>query len=302
MANTPSNVAKHQVGMNYILAAVKNAGGKKVKRSELFESLEMSHASFDRCLRDLRQTYPRNFKRTTEGHRSFYSWEEDKMTKKESTATEKKIPVNRYDYTKTEEGYSDPTAALAMSHLSDGEHMAGDIYMSNNSNGTIDEVIIISSSSYRATVVPFVRDFSIVHDNEISELSPVVDTESEKIVGYFNPSRITMKPIKYLGEKVRSLTESEFKGVKESINRYMHLVDKPTTITVEKIVEKVVEKEVPVEVEKIVEVPVEVEKVVEKIVEVPIEKDVDFLLMEQKANILEIVNDRLFRILEGRNG
>lgn len=296
MANTATNKAKHSFAMNYILAAVKNKNGKAIEKSELFEGAGISRAGLDRCIKELKDTYPKNFKRISEGHRASFYWKEDEP------AVTPAAPKDRFDYTKTEEGYSDPTAALAMSHLNDGEHKPGDIFDAMHSDGTSSEVIVINACSYRATVVPFIRTFSDIYDNEISEMCPIVD--SGRVLGYFNPGRITQKPLKYLGDKIGELTENELRSVRENLNKYLALIDyTPKTV----VVEKVVEKEVPVEVEKIVEkvvekeVPVEVikeipvEKVVEKIVEVP-KVDDDYILKvlsEQRASIYKDILEKL---------
>ena len=291
MANTVSNKQKHAMGVSYILGAVKSSN-KPIPRKDLMKGLDISRASFDRCIREIRDTNP-NFKsRINNGHRSEYYWDGE---------VEPATPIYKYDYTKTEEGYADPTAAKAMimfEQSEDDEIKAGGIYEYSTSTGKVDKVLVLASANKRATCITLI-DYIELWDTDMAEAKPVhwSDNDSTLMTSYYCPSKMSVKPFKYFGNKISSVNEKTLNEIKMQVALYLDL---PTNVdrVIEVPVEKIVEKEVPVEVEKIVEkiVEVPVEKEVVKVTNAPVSIDTDAIslaLAKQRAEIYQDILEKL---------
>lgn len=264
MANTPSNITKHNTGVDYILKAVKGSKNP-VSRQELQESFEFSKSSFARCIKELDARYPKNFKhrRVPGSLKVCYVWEESE---------ENPAPmIYKYDFNKTEEGYSDPTAAAAMKTMENDFSTAirpGGIYNYNNSVGKTELVLVLAVANGRTTSLPLIESYTDIWEKDIPEAHSLYwgDSDGNLMTSYYCPSKMGIKPLKYFSDQVSVIAEKALNEVKYIVASYLDLpasIERVVEVPVEKIVEKVVEKEVPVEVEKIVE----------KIVEVPVEKE-----------------------------
>lgn len=299
MANTPNNITKHKAGVDYILKAVKGSKNP-VSRQELQESFEFSKASFSRCIKELDERYPKNFKhRKVPGSlKVCYVWEESE---------EKSAPMlYKYDFNKTEEGYSDPTAAAAMKTMENDFSTTvrpGGIYNYNNSVGKTELVLVLAVANGRTTSLPLIESYTDIWEKDIPEAHSLYwgDSDGNLMTSYYCPSKISVKPIKYFADEVSVIAEKTLNEVKSIVALYLNLptnVERVVEVPVEKIVEKVVEKEVPVEVEKIVEkiVEVPVEKEIVKVIDAPVSIDTDALslaLAKQKAEIYQDILEKL---------
>lgn len=190
---------------------------------------------------------------------------------------------NRYDHSKTEEGYSDPTACGAIKSvdgcLNEGPFKPGDVWKVDFGNGSEDYRFLILKGF--ATTVSCLK----IHKLESTETyNPVIHTpvsmQRKEIV---DCRRVVAKPVRYFLEKDESYCVTNFDAIKRKIAL---LLDISIEVPVEKPVEVIKE------VEKRVEVPVEVVKEVEKVVEKPVamplpSDEMELALAKQKADIYE---------------
>lgn len=285
MASTVTRSEQAKLNTSYILEAVKKAPRS---RKELMETLSISRPTLDRYIQTIRDEYPGIFVFKKEhGNTGRYFWLMDKAPVE--------TPV-KYDYKKTEEGYSDPTAAKAMENFEKStgrfEYLPGEIYEYNNSNGSVEIVLVLAKVNSRATCLPIVKKFEEIWEIDIPEAKGLywVDENGQLSSAYYLPSKITIKPTKYFGDKLSAVSNKTLNEIKTEIALYLDLptnVEKEVEVPVEveKIVEKVVEKEVPVETVKVVNAPVTTYAI-----------DVDettLKLLEQKASIYQDILEKL---------
>lgn len=208
---------------------------------------------------------------------------------------------------KNSEGYSDPTASLAIEKADREKNkydkvmvngralIPGDVWKTRSQTGFDEEVLIVGAHRGISTVLPLYSTPSKASENmwlywiDYKGVDYVIDV-----------THISRKPNKYLDSYAYSIDPEELEEIRDLIAQSLcigeKVVEKVVTkeIPVEKIVEKVVTKEVKVEVpvEKIVTKTVEVpvEKIVTKEVEVPVSDEntkLQIALLEQKIEIYE---------------
>lgn len=156
---------------------------------------------------------------------------------------------DRYDYKKTEEGYSDPTAAKALDNLDIyGSKIPGSVWKVQSSKGNDEEYLVIQSY----------RDCNLclqvmTGEEGYNKLCCVLINLQEK--KYVDCRKLVVKPERYFAESTSGIDAKTFDKVRMKI---LNVIDIPVQtvekevikeVPVEKIVEKEVIKEVPVEVD-----------------------------------------------------
>lgn len=261
-----------QKRFDYLLDRVKS--GTLVGKTAA-EELYVSKSTITKDLQDLSLMYPELRHNGKHGHGSKWVWVEEPSD------------GDKYNVKKTEEGYSDPTAAAAIKTVDSkiyGEFTPGDIWHVSASNGSIEKYLVVASFAGCATCLQVL--------NNKNDYNPVIHMCVSLVKNEFvDCRRLVSKPSKYFLEKDDSYHVTNFDAIKMRIAALNDLVvEKPVEKIVEKIVEKPVEKVVEKVVEKTVEVPVEVP--VEKIVEKPVEAlsheiEMKLALAEQRAEIYQ---------------
>jgi hypothetical protein len=135
---------------------------------------------------------------------------------------------DKYDSSKTEGGYMDPTAAAAMatydSTVKDWKYNIGDIWYSENSKHQLDPFLIIAIYSEKALLLR-VYDHSDVIANKIDLNDPnfVVNTDHHLVA---DTSYICTKPYKWLANKdVRTFDDAWMDEIRRKIAKSMHITD-----------------------------------------------------------------------------
>lgn len=287
-----------------VVGILKNAKGKPVKGDKLFEALKTSEPNMNRTnlgyiIKVARERYPGRIESLRGGYpgkadtdRGF-RWafrpgeleKEDKQVKRfpdtfksdDTPKKEEKEMTDRYGEDRTEEGYFDQTAFLAMRTFEapNAKIKKREIWRVSQADGTTNKFIVLSNRKNSITCIVMYDTYDEVPEFSKDEVTKAVVSGNE---AYINPVRICTKPFKYFIDQIGWASDKEFRIIKAHVAVYLGL---DGAQVVEKVVEKIVE--VPVEVEKVVEkivevpvevikeVPVESEKVVEKIVEKPVE-------------------------------
>ena len=168
---------------------------------------------------------------------------------------------------KNHEGYSDPTASLAINSVYKeriNSDMEGHVYESQNSAGFTDDILIIKAFKKYALYLTCYDSSSNLERDYMHRF------EYRGHNYYIDASLVSKKPVKYIDKQtpVFSITKSELESIKKSVAKALGIDISPKV--------KVIEKKV--------EVPVE--KVVEKIVEVPVEKIVETKVQVQDDSII----------------
>jgi hypothetical protein len=135
---------------------------------------------------------------------------------------------DKYDSSKTEGGYMDPTASAAMANYDstakDWKYNIGDIWYSENAKHQLDPFLIIAIYSEKALLLR-VYDHSDVIANKIDLNDPnfVVNTEHHLVA---DTSYICTKPYKWLANKdVRTFDDAWMDEIRRKIAKSMHITD-----------------------------------------------------------------------------
>lgn len=259
---------ERQKRFDYILDHVKD--GTFVAK-DAAQALYVSKATITRDLQDLALMYPQLRHNGKHGHASKWTWINEVSE------------GNKYNIKKTEEGYSDPTAAAAITQIDSGiygEFTPGDVWHVSASNGSIEKYLVVASFAGCATCLQ-------VLDNR-NDYNPVIHMcVSIQKNEFVDCRRLVSKPSRYFLEKDDSYHVTNFDAIKAKTAALNNLVvDNIVEKIVEVPVEKIVEKTVEVPVEKIVEVPVE--KVIEKEpIAIDPKLDKELALATQRADIYQ---------------
>lgn len=241
------------------------------KAKDMAEATQVNRNQITQDLKTLQLMYPQIKHYGTTGSSSKWVWEEtEKKTIKEAAEEN-----DRYSYKKTDEGYSDPTAAAVIKSMDSiyGSKVPGSVWSVSMANGKVEEYLVLSDFRDRCSCLMLLGDE--VNYNPV--YCVCVDLQRKK---YVDVRLISSKPARYFLQyefEIKNLN-----AVQEKIQKIFKMPVQEKTVEVEKIVEKKVE------------VPVEVIKTVEVQVPVPVEIDrdktvdaVDTALLRQKADIYE---------------
>ena len=241
------------------------------KTKDMAEATQVNRNQITQDLKTLQLMYPQIKHYGTTGSSSKWVWEEtEKKTVKEEE-------MERYSYKKTDEGYSDPTAAAVIKSMDNiyGSKVPGSVWSVSSASGKVEEYLILSDFRDCCSCLMLLTDKA--------QWNPVYCVAVDfKTDSYVDVRRICPKPSRYFLQYEFEIKNLE--AVQRRINKIFRFP----------VQEKTVEVPVPVEIEKKVEVPVEVIKTVEVKVPVPVEVDrdktvdaVDTALLRQKADIYE---------------
>lgn len=258
--------------MEQVVAELKNANGRLVSGKELMERLGMKKSNFYTLMMNVKKVHPNRISSSMGGFdkdegEHGYAWimppektapiksEDavplaekvvDLINKEETPKVEvNSEPIGRYDDKHTEEGYSDPTAFIAMKTLErettfDNANVSpGDIWKYMGNNGGIITLVVIASRKNMVSVIPIYYDMNDVFPSEREEMVKIC------VAGqllYFNPGKLSAKPYKYFEAKVGEFSEKAFNELKCYLGLYLGINNEVQVITNE-----VVRKE-PVEV------------------------------------------------------
>ena len=273
MASTAIAANERKTQEDYIIQLLKNAEGRKIQGVVLCDNLGISQQRKRTIIDGLKLKYPQLHVRRG-GKGGLYYWEDIPVL-------ENKKPENP---SINAEGYFDATAGAAINTVDkeiekmDALPKFGDVMTAKHANGDISNFFVLWSTDTQATGIYAIECEKVkgrLYKNlvffDINNKTYRIDTRE-----------VCSKPVKYLEEKLFSVTESTKVQVKHRIADILGIKVK------EKVVEKVIEKPV----EKIVEKTVYKEK---EEVKVPAgyisRKDADLEdLMHQLAIYKDIVN------------
>lgn len=231
------------------------------KAKDMAEATQVNRNQITQDLKTLQLMYPQIKHYGTTGSSSKWVWEEtEKKTVKEEE-------MDRYSYKKTDEGYSDPTAAAVIKSMDNiyGSKVPGSVWSVSSANGKVEEYLILSDFRDCCSCLMLLTDKA--------QWNPVYCVAVDfKTDSYVDVRRICPKPSRYFLQY-----EFEIKNLEAVQNRINKIFRFP-------VQEKTVEVPVPVEVIKTVEVkvPVPVETERDNTVDA-----VDTALLRQKADIYE---------------
>lgn len=240
-----------------ILEALKSG---TFKTKDMAEATQVNRNQITQDLKTLQLMYPQIKHYGTTGSSSKWVWEEtEKRTVKEE--------IDRYPYKKTDEGYSDPTAAAVIKSMDNiyGSKVPGSVWSVSSANGKVEEYLILSDFRDCCSCLMLLTDKA--------QWNPVYCVAVDfKTDSYVDVRRICPKPSRYFLQY-----EFEIKNLEAVQNRINKIFRFP-------VQEKTVEVPVPVEVIKTVEVKVPVPVETERDTTVDA---VDTALLRQKADIYE---------------
>lgn len=242
----------------FVLDILKEANGQVVRSTDLISALSIKKSTFGSFMQRLKKRYPDRIGSRRGGHEgnAGYYWipeekgpeQVEEVAVEKSNSEEPELP-DRYDDAHNDEGYSDPTAFLAMRNTGELSCKAkpGDVYYLDNKL-----CVVIGTHNSSVTNVPLYISIYEINEREKSQCESIVFGGKK---AYVNPIRINTRPFKHYGDKAGELMDSSFRVIKAHVGKYLNLKG---IGVVEKVVEKRVEVQVPVEkvVEKVVEVPV----------------------------------------------
>ena len=201
MASTVERRETAQYRHDYILESIKRHDrSNTIHAKDLAASLLVSPATITREVKKLKDEYPNNIRIGFGKTHSGYYWVPDKLPVIEKASSP--VIFDRYPITKNDEGYPDPTAALAIMNT-EGNHMLGEVYEFKNSVGYTKFLVIASTANH---VTGFIMYESYEEIAE-SEKPSVVKVAVGDYTWFYNPKRIFTKPSKYCLEKLGDLDE-----------------------------------------------------------------------------------------------
>lgn len=267
-------VATEMERVNNIISILKSKGdGALVSGKELYTTLGLKPATFYMTASKMKAMYPgrfvsygnaKNASVTVRGKgrpAMGYRWIEEAPVMESKEAVEKKEPVvekkeasifaeraeakkevkpmpERYRDNRTDEGYYDPTAYQAMlTWQTDDAIVAkkGDIWQTENSDGTASFVAVITANKNRITCVPFYHAYLDAKEYERGNLLRINVSGKEV---YVNVSSITTRPFKYFVKKIGEFSETSFGVLRGYVAMQLGLdsvcyMDRPVEVTKE---------------------------------------------------------------------
>ena len=144
---------------------------------------------------------------------------------------------------KNHEGYSDPTATKALKNLEKKDepvYIPGGVYEYENSNGFIDEVLIVASNEKMVSLL-------VVQQPEIEKTTPNCILLTEQKYGQqkraVNPEQIMTRPAKYVKGYLYTVGKEDYARIKDALAAYFRIESGIKEVPVEVIKEvKVDEK------------------------------------------------------------
>ena len=189
---------------DYILEAIKQRDwSNPIHAKDLAESLQISPSTITREVKRLKEEYPDNVRIGLGKSHSGYYWKPNKLPRVDIVETiTPPVIFDRYPITKNDEGYPDPTAALAIMNT-EGNHMLGEVYEFKNSVG-YTKFLVIASTEHHVTGYVLYETYEEIAE---SEKPAVVKVTVDDYTWFYNPKRIFTKPSKYCLEKIGELDE-----------------------------------------------------------------------------------------------
>ena len=203
MASTVKRKEAAKYRHDYILEAIKQRDRlNPIHAKDLAESLTCSPSTITREVKQLKEEYPDNVRIGVGKTHSGYYWKPNKLPRVDVVETVNPVIFDRYPITKNDEGYPDPTAALAIMNT-EGNHMLGEVYEFKNSVG-YTKFLVIASTEHHVTGFVLYETYEEIPE---SEKPAIVKAVVGDYTWFYNPKRIFTKPSKYCLEKMGELDE-----------------------------------------------------------------------------------------------
>lgn len=306
MASTAVATKEKTTNRAYVVALLKSNPGVKHTGNEICQLLDISPMAKTNMMCNLKKQYPEiKADASKKGFKGVYWWENQparKITpvKDLDDNSVEKTKSGKYPWGgKNEEGYSDPTASVAIDKVDkeaaekEGLPKFGEVWEVKHATGDLGKFFVLWSTETQAS------GFYISDKTGISDRTGdiYIKYEGEAYLG--STLMICAKPVRYMVRKLWDASATEAKTIRRYVAKQLDI--KPVIRYEEK--EKIVYREKEVPVEKIVYKDKIVEKPVEKIVyrdktdDIPSgcvdAKDATINLLFQKVSILEDIIDRL---------
>lgn len=224
MASTAERKEQIAYRQDYILAVLKQKSPDTIVLKDIAKSLGVTAGTVSRDIHNLKGLYPKNLlmKKANRygahgGQVSGYFWKFDEMEKVDLPEQKVEVvPFDRYPVTKNDEGYADPTAALAIMN-SEGNQSFGDIYEYLSNHG-YEKFLVLASTEKFVTGCVLYEKWEDIDDKE---KPAVVKLATDEGTLFYNPTKIYTKPVKYLSEKVETIDISQGELFKSKVMQYL---------------------------------------------------------------------------------
>ncbi len=214
MASTIMRKEANTYRHDYILEAIKQRDiSNPIRAKDLADSLLISVSTVAREVKKIRAEYPEQLKIGMGKNHGGYYWKHVTMPRVDTITP---VIFDRYPITKNDEGYPDPTAALAIMN-SEGNHMLGEIYEFKNSVG-YSKFLVIASTEHHVTGYMLYEEYDEISE---AEKPAVVKVNTGDSVWFYNPKRIFTKPSKYCLDRLCELSDKEKAILTDKVRDYL---------------------------------------------------------------------------------